>query len=119
MQLMGIASLHPSYALMKIRKRFHREEDGEFISAAIYSGEEELLVHDRRVGFIAGTAPDDKQKAMNVVNACSCLEFRESTSPLSHGEFVMVAMLCDGRCLTKSSSSASMTIHPGDAEISQ
>jgi hypothetical protein len=63
---MGIASLHPSYALMKIRKRFHREEDGEFISAAIYSGEEELLVHDRRVGFVAGTAPDDKQKTMNV-----------------------------------------------------
>jgi hypothetical protein len=52
--------------LMKIRKRFHREEDGEFISAAVYSGEEELLVHDRRVGFVAGTAPDDKQKTMNV-----------------------------------------------------
>jgi hypothetical protein len=55
--------------LMKLRKRFHREDDGEFISAAIYSDkedEEELLVHDRRVGFVAGTAPDDKQKTLNV-----------------------------------------------------
>jgi hypothetical protein len=52
--------------LMKVRKRFHREEDGEFISAAIYSNEEELLVHDRRVGFVAGTAPDEKQKTVQV-----------------------------------------------------
>jgi hypothetical protein len=52
--------------LMKVRKRFHREEDGEFLSAAIYSGEEELLVHDRRVGFVAGTAPDEKQKTLKV-----------------------------------------------------
>jgi hypothetical protein len=52
--------------LMKLRKRFHREQDGEFISAAVYSGEEELLVHDRRVGFVAGTAPDEKQKTMKV-----------------------------------------------------
>jgi len=52
--------------LMKVRKRFHREQDGEFISAAIYSPEEELLVHDRRVGFVAGTAPDEKQKNVNV-----------------------------------------------------
>jgi hypothetical protein len=52
--------------LMKVRKRFHREEDGEFLSAAIYSEEEELLVHDRRVGFVAGTAPDEKQKAVKV-----------------------------------------------------
>jgi hypothetical protein len=51
---------------MKLRKRFHREEDGEFISAAIYSSEEELLVHDRRVGFVAGTAPDEKQKTVQV-----------------------------------------------------
>jgi hypothetical protein len=59
--------------LMKVRKRFQREEDGEFLSAAIFSvkeddpkGEEELLVHDRRVGFVAGTAPDEKQKNMKV-----------------------------------------------------
>ena len=55
--------------LLRLRKRFHREEDGEFISAAIYSDkedEQELLVHDRRVGFVAGTAPDEKQKSLNV-----------------------------------------------------
>lgn len=52
--------------LMKVRKRFHREEDGEFISAQIYSPEEELLVHDRRIGFVAGTAPDEKQKTVKV-----------------------------------------------------
>jgi hypothetical protein len=52
--------------LMKVRKRFPREQDGEFVSAAIYSEEEELLVHDRRVGFVAGTAPDEKQKTMKV-----------------------------------------------------
>jgi hypothetical protein len=53
--------------LMKVRKRFHREEDGEFISAAIFSPEEEeLLVHDRRVGFVGGTAPDEKQKTVKV-----------------------------------------------------
>lgn len=53
--------------LLKLRKRFHREEDGEFVSAAIYNdkeGEQELLVHDRRVGFVAGTAPDEKQKSL-------------------------------------------------------
>src|SRR5262249_16986542 len=52
--------------LMKVRKRFKREQDGEFISAAIYSLGEELLVHDRRVGFVAGTAPDEKQKNVKV-----------------------------------------------------
>jgi hypothetical protein len=52
--------------LMRLRKRFDRVEDGEFVSASIYSGEEELLVHDRRIGFVAGTAPDDKQKAVKV-----------------------------------------------------
>jgi len=55
--------------LMRVRKRFHREQDGEFLSAAIYSddpGEQELIVHDRRVGFVAGTAPDEKQKTLNV-----------------------------------------------------
>lgn len=55
--------------MLKLRKRFHREEDGEFVSAAIYSAkedEQELLVHDRRVGFVAGTAPDEKQKSLQV-----------------------------------------------------
>jgi hypothetical protein len=52
--------------LMKVRKRFNREEDGEFVSAGIYSEEGELVVHDRRVGFVAGTAPDDKQKSVKV-----------------------------------------------------
>lgn len=55
--------------MLKLRKRFHREEDGEFVSAAIYSAkddEQELLVHDRRVGFVAGTAPDEKQKSLKV-----------------------------------------------------
>ncbi|WGD50849.1 hypothetical protein QA641_35530 [Bradyrhizobium sp. CB1650] len=54
---------------LKLRKRFHREQDGEFVSAAIYSekeGDQELLVHDRRVGFVAGTAPDEKQKSLKV-----------------------------------------------------
>jgi hypothetical protein len=50
--------------LLKLRKRFDRVADGEFVSAAIYSLEEELLVHDRRVGFVAGTAPDEKQKRL-------------------------------------------------------
>src|SRR5262249_2502794 len=52
--------------LMKVRKRFHREEDGEFISAAIYTPEGELVVHDRRIGFVAGTAPDEKQKTVRI-----------------------------------------------------
>jgi len=52
--------------LMKLRKRFQREDDGEFISAAILSPEGELIVHDRRVGFVAGTAPDEKQKTVKV-----------------------------------------------------
>ncbi|WP_128942771.1 hypothetical protein [Bradyrhizobium zhanjiangense] len=55
--------------MLKLRKRFHREDDGEFVSAAIYSAkedEQELLVHDRRVGFVAGTAPDEKQKSLQV-----------------------------------------------------
>lgn len=41
-------------------------QDGEFISAQIYSPEEELLVHDRRIGFVAGTAPDEKQRMVKV-----------------------------------------------------
>lgn len=55
--------------MLRLRKRFHREEDGEFVSAAIYSAkedEQELIVHDRRVGFVAGTAPDEKQKSLQV-----------------------------------------------------
>jgi hypothetical protein len=53
--------------LMKVRKRFQREEDGEFISGAIYDPDEgELLVHDRRIGFVAGTAPDEKQKTVPI-----------------------------------------------------
>ena len=51
---------------MRLNKRFQREEDGEFISAAIYSDDEELLVHDRRIGFVQGTAPDAKQKTLQV-----------------------------------------------------
>ncbi len=52
--------------LMKLNKRFHRVEDGEFVSAAIFSSDEELLVHDRRIGFVEGTAPDAKQKTLQV-----------------------------------------------------
>ena len=52
--------------LMKVRKRFHRVADGEFISASIYADDGELLVRDRRVGFVAGTAPDEKQKTAKV-----------------------------------------------------
>lgn len=54
--------------VMRLKTRFKRVEDGEFISASIYSNgkDEELLVHDRRVGFIAGTAADVKQRTMKV-----------------------------------------------------
>lgn len=52
--------------LMNVRKRFHRVKDGEFISAAIYPDDGELLVRDRRIGFVAGTAPDEKQKTAKV-----------------------------------------------------
>jgi hypothetical protein len=52
--------------LMKLRKRFDRVEDGEFLSASIHALDEELLVHDRRIGFVAGTAPDEKQKTLKV-----------------------------------------------------
>jgi hypothetical protein len=52
--------------LMKVNKRFQREMDGEFLSASIYTLDEELLSHDRRVGFAAGTAPDEKQKSLRV-----------------------------------------------------
>jgi len=54
--------------LMRLNKRFERVDDGEFVSASIYSADndEELLVHDRRVGFVAGTAADAKQRTMKV-----------------------------------------------------
>jgi hypothetical protein len=52
--------------VMRVNKRFKREADGEFLSASILTLDEELLVHDRRVGFVAGTAPDEKQKALKV-----------------------------------------------------
>jgi hypothetical protein len=56
--------------MMKLRKRFHREEDGEFVSGGVYApDDEELIVHDRRMGFVTGTAPDEKQKRM-VVGQC-------------------------------------------------
>ncbi len=51
---------------MRLKKRFNREEDGEFVSASIHDDKEELLVHDRRIGFVAGTAPDEKQKTLQV-----------------------------------------------------
>lgn len=52
--------------LMKLNKRFERVADGEFVSAAIYTLNEEMIVHDRRIGFIQGTAPDEKQKTLAV-----------------------------------------------------
>jgi hypothetical protein len=52
--------------LMKLTKRFDRVEDGEFVSVSIYSAEEELLTRNRRVGFVAGTAPDEKQKNIQI-----------------------------------------------------
>jgi hypothetical protein len=52
--------------LMKLKKRFNRVEDGEFVSASIHSLDGELIVHDRRIGFAAGTAPDDKQRTLQV-----------------------------------------------------
>jgi len=77
----------------------HREEDGEFISAAIYSSEEELLVHD------AGS-DSSRQRAgrkAETVKGGECmlvLGIRESTSPcgmaIRHG-----GMLYGGRCHTK------------------
>lgn len=50
--------------VMKVNKRFKRESDGEFLSASILTLDDELLVHDRRVGFVAGTAADEKQKGL-------------------------------------------------------
>lgn len=54
-------------SLMRLRKHFHLEQDGEFLSKDIYSPDEaEPLVHGRRIGFVAGTAPDEKQKSLKV-----------------------------------------------------
>ena len=50
--------------IMRVNKRFKRESDGEFLSASILTLDEELLSHDRRIGFVAGTAPDEKQKPL-------------------------------------------------------
>jgi hypothetical protein len=50
--------------VMRVNKRFKRESDGEFLSASVLTLDDELLVHDRRIGFVAGTAPDEKQKAL-------------------------------------------------------
>jgi len=54
--------------IMRLKQRFDRVDDGEFVSASIYSTDkdEELLVHDRRIGFVAGTAADAKQRGMQV-----------------------------------------------------
>ncbi len=53
--------------LMRLDRRFDRVDDGEFVSASIFSvGEEELIVHNRRVGFVADSAPDTKQRTMKV-----------------------------------------------------
>jgi len=88
--------------LMKVRKRFNREEDGEFISAAIYApDEEELLVHDRRIGFVAGTAPDEKQKNVRVGQCILVLGIPQSISHSYRGVSDMVPMLCAGPCLTR------------------
>ena len=50
--------------IMRVNKRFKRESDGEFLWASILTLDEELLSHDRRIGFVAGTAPDEKQKPL-------------------------------------------------------
>ncbi|RUV77917.1 hypothetical protein EOA50_07710 [Mesorhizobium sp. M1A.F.Ca.IN.020.30.1.1] len=52
--------------LMRLNKRFHRDPDGEFVAAGIYDLNGELLVRDLRVGFVKGSAPDEKQQALQV-----------------------------------------------------
>jgi hypothetical protein len=52
--------------LMRLTKRFHRDPDGEFVAAGIYSLDGDLLVRDLRVAFVKGSKPDDKQKTVQV-----------------------------------------------------
>src|ERR1043165_6285367 len=67
------SDLSPARRRMKNRRRSRwanasasLASRSEFLSASILTLDEELLVHDRRVGFVAGTAPDEKQKALKV-----------------------------------------------------
>ena len=50
--------------LMKLRKRFQREADGEFISADILTLSGSLLARGVRVGFVDGSVPDKKQRKL-------------------------------------------------------
>jgi hypothetical protein len=52
--------------LMRLTKRFDRQDDGEFVAAGIYTLDGELLVRDVRVGFVKGSEPDQKQQPLQV-----------------------------------------------------
>jgi hypothetical protein len=50
--------------IMRLNKRQFRAADGEFVFAAILDMNKDLLVHNRRIAFVAGSPPDEKQKSM-------------------------------------------------------
>ena len=50
--------------LLKLQKRFHREADGEFVSADIHTLSGSLIARGVRVGFVDGSEPDRKQRQL-------------------------------------------------------
>jgi hypothetical protein len=50
--------------VMRLTNRQFRAADGEFVFANILDLDKDLLVHNRRIAFVADSIPDQKQKSM-------------------------------------------------------
>lgn len=50
--------------IMRLTKRQFRAADGEFVFANILDMDKDLLVHNRRIAFVAGSMPDEKQRSI-------------------------------------------------------
>jgi hypothetical protein len=52
--------------IMQLTKREFSVEDGEFVFGKILDRDGDLLVHNRRIVFVKGSHPDEKQRAMQI-----------------------------------------------------
>jgi hypothetical protein len=79
--------------LIKVRKRFSREQDGEFISAQIYSPKKNCWFTTAELDLSRALHQMRNKGRSKLANAFSFLGFRESILPLFPGVSVTEEML--------------------------
>ena len=99
--------------LMKLQKRFHREADGEFVSADIHTLSGSLISRGVRVGFVDGSEPDRKQRQLQEGLCMKVLGIPRWTWRWYPGDWIIKPirnspMLLGGLCPMKSSPSEAL-----------